>query len=365
MTGSGSRLMDLLSGWDGKGMVVRRDRPTGAWIFVALHDDTLGPPAGGTRMHVYEQPSDGARDAMRLASGMTSKWAALDLPFGGGKAVLATPRLLDGEERRGLLGRYGELLETLNGSFGTGEDLGTTPEDMAYLAGITRHVVGIVRGEDAPRDPGPFTALGVQAGIRAALGARTSSRELEGRSVLIQGIGDVGLPLARGLAEAGVRVMVADLDRERAEGLANEIDARVVAAGDVYDTECDVFAPCAVGGVLNSMTIAHLRCRIVAGSANNQLDRPEDAERLRGRGILYAPDYVVNGGGAMAFGLIHLGERDPSELERRVRGIGDSLAEIFEEAEERGEAPVRAAERRVERILSRGPRPAESAPAGV
>lgn len=348
-----SPFVDRIQEWDGLGVVVRYDRPTGAWIFVALHDDTLGRPTGGCRMRVYDHPSEGLRDALRLARGMTMKWAVIDLPYGGGKAVLAVPRPLEGEERRGLLRRFGELLQSLKGAFSTGEDLGTTPEDMAYLATVTRWVKATGGEGDEPVDPGPYTALGVLEGIRAAVAAASGRGELEGRSVLIQGVGDVGEPLARMLSAEGARLLLSDLDRGRVEALAGELEARAVSPDEVYWTECDVYAPCAVGATLNSGTIPHLRCSVVAGSANNQLETDADAEALRERGILYAPDYVVNGGGALALGLMGRGEVDEDELRRRVRGIGGTLAEIFREASERGEAPTAAALRRVRAVLER------------
>ena len=355
MDRSSPEVLDLLGSWNGLGVVVRHDAPTGTWIFIALHDATLGPPVGGCRLKVYESPAAALRDAMRLAEGMTHKWAAIDLPFGGGKSVLAVPRLLEGEERRGLFRRFGELLEGLNGAYGTGEDLGTTPQDMAYLAQVTEHVVGVSRGGPGhPADPGPFTALGVLSGIRAALAHRTGSDDLSGRRVAVQGVGDVGEPLARMLASEGATLLLSDLDPERARAVADRLGASVVEASDIYDVECDVFAPCAVGGVLDPSTIARLRCGIVAGSANNQLEDAGDAERLLERGILYAPDYVVNAGGAMAFGLSHQGASEEGEVERRVSGLGDHLAEIFSEAAERGESPLAAARRRVERVLARG-----------
>lgn len=354
MSTDGSGFMQPMDGWDGLGVVVRFDQPTGSWVFVALHDDTLGRPTGGCRMHVYERPAQGLRDALRLAEGMTMKWAAIDLPFGGGKAVLAVPRPLEGDERRGLLRRFGDLLESLNGAFATGEDLGTTPEDMAFLSTVTRWVKAGRGGAEEPEDPGPWTALGVREGIRAALEAG-SDAGIQGRTVLIQGVGDVGEPLARLLAAEGVGLLLADVDAGRARTLADELGAEVVDAGDVYWTECDVYAPCALGGTLNSGTIPQLRCRIVAGSANNQLESPSDAEALRVRGILYAPDYIVNGGGALALGLMQSGAVEEAEIRRRVVGIGATLSEIFREAVERGESPVKAANRRVERVLERGP----------
>ncbi|HZD03308.1 MAG TPA: Glu/Leu/Phe/Val dehydrogenase dimerization domain-containing protein, partial [Longimicrobiales bacterium] len=297
-----SPFVDRIQEWDGLGVVVRHDRPTGTWIFVALHDDTLGRPTGGCRMRVYGHPSEGLRDALRLAEGMTRKWAVIDLPYGGGKAVLAVPRPLQGEERRGLLRRFGELLESLKGAFSTGEDLGTTPADMACLATVTRWVkaTGVRGGE--PVDPGPYTALGVLEGIRAALAAAFGDGELAGRTVLVQGVGDVGEPLARMLSAEGARLLLSDLDHGRVESLAGELQARPVSPDEVYWTACDVYAPCAVGATLNSGTIPQLRCRVVAGSANNQLETEADADALRERGILYAPDYVVNGGGALALG---------------------------------------------------------------
>lgn len=344
---------DLIAAWDGQSVVIRRDPPTDTWIFIALHDDTLGTPVGGCRMKVYERPADGLRDALRLARGMTYKWAALELPFGGGKSVLAVPRKMEGEEREALFRRFGGFLNSLKGIYGAGEDLGTTPEDMAVLARETRYVAGGDPATGHPTDPGPFTALGVLSGIRSALDHRTGDGGLEGRSVHVQGVGDVGLPLARMLAEAGARLSLTDVDEERAGEVARELGARVVAPRDVYRVECDVFAPCAVGGILNRVTIPDLRCRIVAGSANNQLEAPEDAERLRSRGILYAPDYIINAGGAMAFGLFSLGEDDLDEVRRRIVGIGDTLDAIFEEAADREVSPLSAATERVQEILER------------
>lgn len=363
MAAAGGDFAPLLEAWDGRGVVMRHDAPTGSWVFIALHDDTLGPPVGGCRMMRYPRPEDGLRDAMRLAGGMTLKWAAMGLEFGGGKAVLALSRRLDDGERRGLLLRFGDLLETLGGAYGTGEDLGTTPEDMRLVATRTRHVVGLPPGGEGPSDPGPFTAEGVLAGIRAALEHRFGDPEPRGRSLLIQGGGDVGAPLARAAAAAGARLLLADLDVDRARALAAETGGSVVAAEEVVDTPCDVFAPCAVGAVLDDDTIPRLRCAIVAGSANNQLAAPRHADLLHRRGILYAPDYVINGGGAMAFGLLWLGREEVGGLEERVRGIGDVLRKIFAEARERNESPVVAAERRVERVLTAA-RAGKSVPRG-
>jgi len=350
-------LQELIAGWDGLAVVAHRDRPTGAWMFIALHDDTLGRPTGGTRMKPYASPAAALRDAMRLAEGMTHKWAAVGVAFGGGKAVIAPPGPLPEAERRALLRRYGKLVDSLHGSFSTGEDLGTTVEDMAVIAEATRHVMGGHGGNGELVDPGPFTARGVFRGIAAAI-RHLDGGDLAGRSVLVQGVGDVGAPLAGLLRAAGARLLLADLDAGRAGALAAELggepDCRIVPAAAVYDTECDVFAPCAVGQVLNRETIPRLRCRAVAGSANNQLGEPADAGRLHRRGILYAPDYLINGGGALAFGLIELGTTDADELFARVEALGDSLGEIFAEAAARDESPLAATQRRVERVLAAG-----------
>jgi len=357
MSESNDDLQELIAGWDGVAVVARRDRPTGAWMFIALHDDTLGRPTGGTRMKPYPSPAAALRDAMRLAEGMTHKWAAVGGPFGGGKAVIAPPGPLTEQERRALLLRYGGLVDSLHGSFATGEDLGTTVEDMAVIAEATRHVMGAHGGGGKPIDPGPFTARGVFHGIAAAV-HHLDGGGLAGRTVLVQGVGDVGAPLARLLRTAGARLLLADLDGGRAAALAAELggepDCRVIAADQVFDTECDVYSPCAVGQVVNAETVPRLRCRAVAGSANNQLRETADADRLHHRGILYAPDYLINGGGALAFGLIELGVTDPRELFARVEALGDSLVEIFAEAADRDESPLAATHRRVERVLADG-----------
>ncbi len=354
-----SDFFDILDGWDGIGVLVRRDQPTGSWIFLALHDDTLGPATGGCRMKVYPRPEDGLTDALRLAEGMTHKWAAMDFPFGGGKTVLAVPHELEGDARRGLLHRFGELLNSLGGRYGTGADLGTTTEDMQTIAEVSEYVIGVHGRSEGPMDPSPYTALGVFAGIRAALGHRFGSDDLDGRRVLVEGVGAVGEPLAQRVADAGATLLVADVDAARADAVAGRLEGTVVPAASIPSTECDVYAPCAVGATLDEDSVPRLRCAVVAGAANNQLATPEMAQALHDRGILYAPDYVINGGGAMAFTSIYMGVEDLDELDRRVLGIGARLDGIFREAEARGVSPVVAAQAHVARVLQRGPRDAE------
>ncbi|HEX2162461.1 MAG TPA: Glu/Leu/Phe/Val dehydrogenase dimerization domain-containing protein, partial [Thermoanaerobaculia bacterium] len=192
-----SHLEDRLAAWDGLAVVSRYDAPSGAWVFIALHDARLGTPAGGTRIKTYPSPDEAMLDAMRLASGMTAKWAVVGVPFGGGKAVIAPPGPLAGAERRALLRRYGALVETLRGAFVTGEDLGTTPEDMAEVASATTHVLGGHGGGGRLADPGPFTAHGVAQAMLAVAERLDGTPSLAGRRVAVQGVGDVGAPLAR------------------------------------------------------------------------------------------------------------------------------------------------------------------------
>jgi leucine dehydrogenase len=351
----GAGFLDVLEGWDGLGVFVRRDRPTGTWIFIALHDDSLGPATGGCRMKIYDRPEDGLRDALRLAEGMTYKWAAMDFPFGGGKTVLAIPRPIEGAERRALFLRFGALLQSLGGRYGTGADLGTTTEDMLTIAEVSPYVIGVHGRSEGPMDPSPFTALGVFEGIRSALRHRFGTDRLEGRRVLVQGVGAVGASLAERLGSAGADVVVSDVDEARAARVAARVGGSAVAPATVYDHEVDVYAPCAVGATLSAETIPRLRCAIVAGAANNQLRQLADADRLHDRGILYAPDYVINGGGAMAFTLIYQGIEDLGEVERRVRGIGERLTSIFAEADAAAVAPAIAARQHAESVLRRGP----------
>lgn len=349
-------MRDLIEGWDGHAVVLRRDALSGAWLIVALHDLTLGMAVGGCRMKAYPSPEDGLLDAIRLAEGMTYKWAAIDFPFGGGKCVLALSRpFAEGEEgeRESLLRRFARLVDSLNGAYATGVDLGTTPDDMRVMAEECRYIMGVSRESGESEDPGPYTALGVFTGIRVALRRVRGVDTAAGCGVLVQGVGDVGEPLARLLAADGADLLLSDIDGKKARRLTAELGARVVAPDDVYATECDVYAPCAVGATLDPRTIPLLRCRAVAGSANNQLESDADADRLHERGILYAPDYIVNAGGAIAFGMMHRGERDETEIRARVEQIGASLEEIFGEAEARNESPAYAARRRAERTLER------------
>jgi leucine dehydrogenase len=342
---------ELLEAWEGETAVIHRDLETGAWIFVCLHSTQLGPAAGGTRMNVYGTPAEGLQDAMRLSGAMTRKLAIARLPLGGGKAVIAVPEIPGGERRRGLFLRYGDLVASLGGVYRTSSDMNTGEADMDVIGERTEYVFGRSVEAGGSGSPAPPTALGVFHGVRASLTHVFGSDDLEERTVLVQGAGGVGSSLAEQLAHAGASVLVADIDPERAHAVAARVGGVTVPTDRVFETECDVFAPCAVGGILNAETVPRLRCRIVAGSANNQLAEPEAAELLHARGILYAPDYVINAGGAIGIvGLEQLGWTG-SEFEAALAGIGETLREIYERAEAQGLSPAAAAEVLVEEWL--------------
>jgi len=338
---------ELIDGWDGEATCIRHDAATGAWMFVCVHSTVLGPAMGGTRMKVYPSPHDALADGLRLAQAMSMKQAAADLPFGGGKAVLAVPSIPapGSAERRDLLLRYAGLVDALHGTYVTAADMNTGPADLDVVRERTPHVMGTSPERGGAGDSGEGTAIGVFHAIRASVAHAFGDPSLEGRTVLVQGVGSVGGRLARLLADAGARLVLADVDAPRASALANELGAVTVAAEAAASTPCDVYAPCATGGVLNEETIPRLACRVVAGAANNQLASAEDGVRLADAGILYAPDYVANAGG-----VIHLAGSetlgwDEGQLAARLAGIGGTLAMVFASAERDGVTPAEAADR--------------------
>jgi leucine dehydrogenase len=284
---------------------------------------------------------------MRLSGAMTWKMAAAGVPRGGGKAVLAVPELPTGERRKRLLRRYGELVASLGGTYRTAGDMNISPEDLDVVAETCPWVYGTTgRGGNSGRG----TARGALHAIRATVEHVFGSPDLAGRSVLVQGAGAVGAVLARELADAGARVLVSDVDESRAAATGCE----TVPPERALETEVDVYSPCAVGGTLAAESTPRLACRAVAGCANNQLAEPEDAERLRERGILYAPDYVVNAGGIIQLiGLEDEGWDEP-RLQEGLAGIGDTLRTLFAEAESQGITPAEAADRLVRGRLGEG-----------
>jgi len=352
---------DLIRSWPGEAIVAHYDAAGDTWMFIALHSTRGGAAGGGTRMKVYPTPADGLADAMRLSEAMTLKLAVAGGPNGGGKAVLAVPAIPQGEERRRLLLAYGDLVESLRGAFRTAPDVNTDDHDMDVVAERTRHAFGRSEGQGGSGSTGPDTAVGVFHGIRAAVGHAFGSDDLSGRQVVVQGAGGVGAVLVRLLAEAGASVGVADIDADRAAAVAAETGARVVPADGVLSEACDVLAPCALGGVLNSETIGSLRCRIVAGAANNQLATREDGDRLHAAGILYAPDFVINAGGVLHVVGLEMEGWSRERLDDELAGIGRTLTEIFRVADAEGISTEAAAERLAARRLADPTRTSESA----
>ncbi len=291
----------------------------------------------------YEDTRHALRDALRLSRAMTFKSAVADLPLGGGKGVIMTrPGVaLHARLRTAALLDFGDTVESLGGRYITAEDVGTSSRDMRVIAQGTRHVVGLSRRMGGSGDPSPFTALGVESAIRACCERVFGSSSLRGRSVAIVGLGHVGSRVAKRCARAGATVVLSDIDPEK-RGLAEELGAAWCDPGEALEAEVDVLAPCALGGVLNHDTVPRLRCRIVAGAANNQLASESVADLLVARGILWAPDFVANAGG-----VINIAEEldvyDARAAHRRVRRIGGILSEIFDRAEAAGSTPLAAA----------------------
>lgn len=333
--------------WDGEEVVIRHDRATGAWIFIAVHSTRLGPAVGGTRMKSYPSVPSALRDALRLSAGMTYKFAVPAMPFGGGKAVIVLPGRLEPESRRGLLLRYGRLVRQLGGLYSTAPDVGTSSADMDVVAETgAPHVFGRSPAAGGSGSSGPATALGVFTGIQVACEKLFGNPDLNARTVLVQGVGSVGETLVEYLTGAGANVVFSEVDEALIRRFRDERGFEFVPGETAHATACDVFAPCALGGVLNPETIPRLGCRAVVGGANNQLTSPEDAERLRARDVLYAPDYVVNVGGAMAGLLMETRdwtrERAEAEVVEKVRR---ALREVFEVASTRGISTDAAARR--------------------
>jgi leucine dehydrogenase len=314
------------------------DRAAGLKAIVAIHDTTLGPALGGCRMWAYPDEDAAVTDALRLSRGMTMKNAAMGLDLGGGKSVIwADPRH---DKNEALFRSFGRLVQSLGGRYITAEDVGVSAEDMAMVARETRFVGGL---RETSGDPSPATALGVLEGIRACLRYVDGHDDLTGRHVVIQGLGHVGSTLAHMLHDQGAQLTVADLDDEQARAVAGEVAAAVVPADAVFDVPCDVFSPCALGAVINDDTLPRLRCRIVAGSANNQLAEPRHGELLRQRGILYAPDFVINGGGVVNVAdEFHPDGYHHDRAYERIAQIGRQVYEVIRTADREG-IPTEAA----------------------
>lgn len=346
----------LLAGWDGESVSVHRDRKTGTGMLICVHSTALGTAAGGTRMKHYESFEAAMQDGMRLAEAMSLKFASVAFPHGGGKAVIALPdpRQPRGDERRRLLHEFGRFVSSLGGLYSCAPDMNTSAQDMDVIAEVCPYVFCKTEAAGGSGDTAPDTALGVLHGIRAACRYAFNSDGLSGRDIVVQGAGGVGGRLIELLEQAGANVIASDIDPARLSALRSR-GITVVAPDDALATPCDVLAPCATGAVINALTIPHLRCQVIAGGANNQLETPEDARRLRDRGIAYAPDFVINSGGVLHGGGLEEQHWTRAELERHLAGIGDAVYEIFQRAERDGITTDAAARRiALARINARG-----------
>jgi len=328
------------------------DEESGLRAVVAVHSTALGPAVGGTRFHPYASEASAVVDVLRLAEGMTLKAAAAGLALGGGKAVIV------GDPRRrgpGLWRAYARVLDHLGGAYYTAEDVGTTVADMAALRAHTPQVLGVSEpGCGWDGDPSPFTARGVAAAMRAAWEADTGRPTLEGALVTVQGAGKVGGTLARRLAAEGARLRVSDLDVGRAAALAALTGAEVVAPAAALEADCDILAPCALGGVLTPAGVAGLRCRWVIGAANNQLSDDAVAGLLAERGIGYVPDFVANAGGLIRVGA-QLDCWEPVRVTEAVDRIGETVAELIDAVDGGGDTLLAAARRRALARLAPAP----------
>ena len=317
------------------------DKATGLRAIVAIHSTVLGPSLGGTRFYPYSNEQTALIDVLRLAQGMTYKAAVAGLSQGGGKAVIiGDPAQLASPE---LFRVYGRFINGLAGRYITAEDVGTTVENMEHVATQTPFVSGLPMADGGSGDPSPATARGVVASIKAVSNHLWGTDDLDGRIVAIKGVGKVGFSLAEMLASMGARLVVADVDSRATEVASMRFGAKVVSTDEIHAVECDIFSPCALGADLNEATIPQLSCTAIVGSANNQLAVPADAERLAERGILYAPDFVVNAGGIINIAA-ETGGYNVEKADRMVNRIYDNLTKVLHASDRLGISTERAAE---------------------
>ncbi|MGJ3263802.1 MAG: Glu/Leu/Phe/Val dehydrogenase dimerization domain-containing protein, partial [Salinarimonas sp.] len=322
----------------------------GLKAIIAIQSTRLGVAAGGCRRWPYASDDEALADALRLSRGMTYKNAVAGLDLGGGKSVIiADPRT---QKTPALLRAFGRAVDALGGLYTTAEDVGISVEDMEIVREATPHVAGLVSGAHASGDPSPVTARGVFEGMRRALAVATGSDDLAGRTVAVQGLGHVGRHLCALLHAAGARLVVSDIDAARLADAERSFDARAVAPGEIAAVEADVFAPCALGGVLDDAAIPRLKARIVAGAANNQLARAEHAEALHARGILYVPDFALNAGGIINVAREIEGRTDARWLEERLSAMVGNIEAILREAQAQDVSPHGVAEAFARRRLA-------------
>lgn len=325
------KIFERLAQHEHEQIVLCSDTSSGLRAIIAIHDTTLGPSLGGCRMWPYKSEDEALEDVCRLSRGMSYKAAAAGLNLGGGKSVIIGDPKKDKSEA--LFRAFGRFIEGLSGRYITAEDVGTSVNDMVHVRMETKYVTGIPRSLGGSGDPSPFTALGVFQGVRACARKVYGTDDLKGRHVAIQGAGNTGQHLARHLKEAGATLTISDIDAERVKRLADEVGAKVVGPDDIFGVKADIFSPAALGGIINDDTIPQLKVKIVAGSANNVLaDEGRHGAELKKRGILYAPDFVINSGGLINVANELIGyNRDQALLQ--VNAIDEIITKIIATAE--------------------------------
>lgn len=329
------------------------DDKCGLRAIIAVHSSHLGPAAGGARFWHYAKDEDALIDALRLSRGMSYKNAMAGLPLGGGKSVI-----LAGEDRSkapDMLHAFGHAVGQLGGRYVTAEDVGMSVADMIEVRRTTQFVAGLPNsGSDVGGDPGPHTSLGVFLGIKAAVKRALGKDNLSGLHIALQGAGSVASGVALHAAAEGARLSIADMDQGKAQKLASATGGQVVSTDDILSLEADVVSPNALGAILTEQSIAALRTPIIAGGANNQLATPQDGQRLQDRGILYAPDYVINAGGIINVCTEYLGDGDASLVRERIEGIPVRLEQIWAESAASGRDPASVADRMAQQLIGRG-----------
>lgn len=321
---------------------------------IAVHNSNLGPAVGGCRMYPYADMSDALTDVLRLSRGMTYKSALAGLPLGGGKSVIiGDPK---NEKTTELLHAMGDFVDSLGGRYITAEDSGTSVSDIATMGERTRFVSGVQKDDQFGGDPSPLTAYGVFVGLREAVSYRLN-RELEGTRIAVQGVGNVGLYLTKMLLKSGATVVVADVNANNV-ARAKELGASVMSPEAIHKADVDVFAPCALGGAINVSTINEIKATIIAGAANNQLASPEMGQKLFDKGMLYAPDYVINAGGIIDVFYQQCGDRDHDKIADHIDRIGTTLSRIFDESEKSSAPTNQIADKLAESVFRGEPRQA-------
>lgn len=308
------------------------DSETGLKAIIAIHDTTLGPALGGTRMWNYSNEIDALNDVLRLSRGMTFKASISGLNLGGGKAVIIGDA--NTEKTEALMKKFGEYVNKLGGTYITAEDVGMSTKDMEYVREMTKHVTGIPESMGGSGDPSPVTAYGVYWGMKASAKFKWGSDSLEGKTILVQGVGHVGENLVKHITEEDAKVFVTDINEEKLAEVSEKYGAKIITGDAIYDIDMDIYAPCALGATLNTDTIHRLKCAIVAGAANNQLeDEMIHGEMIKEKGIVYAPDFLINAGGLInVYSEINGYDREKSL--NKTRKIYDTTLEILLKAEQ-------------------------------